>query len=69
MTSWENNLYEKKVTAADKKKAGDKVIADLRKEKKDKKTSDKKKKSDYTEYLKQQLEFKKQKYEDQKKGR
>ena len=64
MTSWDYNLYEKQVTAADKKKAGDKVIADLRG---DKKKEDKKKKSDYTEYLKQQLAFKKEKYEDQKK--
>jgi len=65
MTSWENNLYEKKVTAADKKKAGDKVIADLRGEKK--KEDKSKKNSEYTEYLKQQLAFKKEKYEDQKK--
>ena len=64
MTSWDYNLYENKVTAAAKKKAGDKVIADLRGEKK---KDDKKKKSDYTEYLKQQLAFKKEKYEDQKK--
>ena len=65
MTSWENNLYEKKVTAADKKKAGDKVIADLRGQKK--KEDKSKKNSEYTEYLKQQLAFKKEKYEDQKK--
>lgn len=64
MTSWDYNLYENKVTAAAKKKAGDKVIADLRGEKK---KDDKKKNSDYTEYLKQQLAFKKEKYEDQKK--
>jgi len=56
---------EEKMTPAQIRKAGEAALKDEqsknRKEKKDKK------KSDYTKYLEKQLEYKKQKYEDQKK--
>lgn len=68
MTYWEKYIFEakdnkksnKKELSAKKRKAAQKVLDDLAKKK------DKEKQSDYTKYLNQQLEFKKQKYEDQK---
>ena len=65
MTYWEKYISEE-MTAAQKKKAAEKVMDDLggKKKKKGKKN---KSKSEYTEYLKQQLDYKRQKYEDQKK--
>jgi hypothetical protein len=79
MESWQQHLSEKKSykknekggnsskkeTSAMKRKAADKIINDLAKEKD--KEDKKKEKSDYQSYLDKQLEFKKQKYEDQKK--
>ncbi|MFZ9876161.1 MAG: hypothetical protein ACO3EY_03780 [Candidatus Nanopelagicales bacterium] len=69
MTYWEKYISEG-MTAAQKKKAAEKVIDDLTgKKKKDKKDKNKKKgkRSNYQKYLDQQLEFKVKKYEDQKK--
>ena len=65
MTYWEKYISEE-MTAAQKKKAAEKVMDDLggKKKKKGKKN---KSKSEYTEYLKQQLDYKRQKYEYQKK--
>lgn len=67
MTYWEKYISEE-MTAAQKKKAAEQVMSDLTgKKKKNKKGKGKdKKSSEYTEYLKKQLEYKKQKYEDQK---
>jgi hypothetical protein len=67
MTYWEKYISEE-MTAAEKKKAAEQVLSDLRAKKKGNK-KDKKKKGDspYQKYLTRQLEFKKQKYEDQKK--
>ena len=66
MTYWEKYISEE-MTAADKKKAAEQVLSDLRAKKKGNK-KDKKKKGDspYQKYLTRQLEFKKQKYEDEK---
>ena len=66
MTYWEKYISEE-MTAAEKKKAAEKVMSDLTGKKKKKKNKGDKNRSDYTEYLKQQLEFKRKKYEDQKK--
>jgi len=66
MTYWEKYISEE-MTAAQKKKAAEKVMDDLTGKKKKKKGKKDKGKSEYTEYLKKQLEYKKQKYEDQKK--
>jgi hypothetical protein len=55
---------ERKLTAAQKRSAANKIIKDL--QKKGKKERADKNKSAYTEYLKKQLEFKKEKYEEQK---
>ena len=70
MTYWEKYISEE-LTAAQKKKAAEQIMADLTGKKKKKKGSkDKKGKkgtSKYQQYLDQQLEFKKKKYEDQKK--
>lgn len=66
MTYWEKYISEE-MTAAQKKKAAEKVMDDLTGKKKKKKGKKDKGKSEYTEYLKQQLEYKRQKYEDQKK--
>ena len=70
MTYWEKYISEE-MTAAEKKKAAEQVLSDLRAKKKGNKKDkkDKKKKGDspYQKYLTRQLEFKKQKYEDQKK--
>jgi len=71
MTYWEKYIFEskedeksnKKELSAKKRKAAQKVLDELTK----KKSKNKKNESAYTKYLKQQLEFKKQKYEDQKK--
>ncbi len=79
MESWQQYISEKKSykknekgeksskkeTSAMKRKAAEKVISDLAKEKN--KEEKKKEKSEYQSYLDRQLEFKKQKYEDQKK--
>ena len=70
MTSWEQHISEekkesKKEYSSRKRKAAQKIIDDLAKEKKAE--NKKKGESEYTSYLKQQLEFKKKKYEDQKK--
>jgi hypothetical protein len=64
MRTWKEVISE--ATAAETRKAGQAALKQIQAEnKKDEKT---KKKSDYTTYLKKQLEFKKQKYEDQKKA-
>ena len=52
-------------SSAKKRKAAEKVISDLAKERE--RETNNKGKSEYTKYLQQQLDFKKQKYEDQKK--
>ena len=70
MTYWEKYISEE-MTAAQKKKAAEQIMADLTGKKKKKKGSkDKKGKkgtSKYQQYLDKQLEFKKKKYEEQKK--
>lgn len=66
MTYWEKYISEE-MTAAQKKKAAEKVMSDLTGKKKKKKGKKDKSRSEYTEYLKQQLEYKRQKYEEQKK--
>jgi hypothetical protein len=63
MTYWEKYISEE-MSAAEKKKAAEGIMDDLKGKKKKK---DKKNKSEYTKYLEKQLEYKKQKYEDQKK--
>ena len=73
MTYWEKYIFEakeegkKKRSAADIKREGKKALEELQKENKSKKDKKDKSSSEYTKYLKQQLEFKKQKYEEQKK--
>ena len=64
MRTWKEVISE--ATARETRKAGEAALKEIQAgNKKDKKT---KNKSEYTKYLKKQLEFKKQKYEDQKKA-
>lgn len=56
-------IFEK-MSAAEKKKAAEKIMDEMKGE--NKKNKGKGKKSSYTKYLEKQLEFKRQKYEDQK---
>ena len=73
MTYWEKYIFEakdskkssKKELSAKKRKAAQKVLDDLTKKKY--KNKDEDNQSAYTKYLNQQLAFKKQKYEEQKK--
>jgi hypothetical protein len=64
MRTWKEIIKE--ATAAETRKAGEAALKEIQAE--NKKDKNIKKKSEYTEYLQKQLEFKKQKYEDQKKA-
>lgn len=70
MAYWEKYIIEgksdKKLTASQKRKEAERIMSELKKQK-SKERSSKGDRSEYTNYLKQQLEFKKKKYEDQKK--
>ena len=63
MKNWKEVISE--VTAAQKRKAGEEVLKQLRSQAKQE--NKEKGKSSYQDYLERQLEFKKKKYEDQKK--
>jgi hypothetical protein len=65
MKSWEKFIFESKRTPSETRKKGEEVLKDI--QNKAKSDDKKSKKSDYTKYLEKQLEYKRQKYEDQKK--
>lgn len=68
MKSEKSSIFEsKKMSAAETRKRGEQALKDLQSQNKKESKDGKKEKSEYTKYLNKQLQYKRQKYEEQKK--